>query len=211
MAGKQAAWALGSAWWPRFVPAHYAGRNLLSIVLALSPCAAIFFFSRATCLRLRLLNVCGGRFERRPLPRTPTGDPLSLLGGLRRPPAGDAPIIVTGAALGCVDPLALIGRGCGGFERRPAPAPPGRVFFMVCCHVGVAHVLRSCWLHCAHGRKRRWAPIGAHPSVQCGLKLHPAAYAVVDESDPCSPSSPGTPPGRHQVGTWLASEFSLPG
>lgn len=36
-----------------------------------------------------------GTLERRPLPRTPTGDPLSLLGGLRRPPA-DAPIIVAG-------------------------------------------------------------------------------------------------------------------
>ena len=165
-------------------PAHYAGRKpiaafLLCLPYRHAPPSSFSHGQRAyvttSIERLR------GTLERRPLPRTPTGDPLSLLGGLRRPPA-DAPITVAGLHWVVWPSHADWSWLRGASNVALPPAPPGRVFFMVCCHVGVAHVLGSYWLHCAHVRKRRWAPIGAHPSDKCGLKLHPAANAVIDKS-----------------------------
>ena len=90
------------------LPAHYAAREPIAAFLLRLPYRhappSSFSHGQRACVTA-LVDRLRGTFERRPLPRTPSGDPLSLLGGLRRPTA-DAPITVAGLHWGVWPPHA---------------------------------------------------------------------------------------------------------
>ena len=95
----------------------------LSIVLALSPCAAIFLFSRATCLRHCDDWSSAGDVRTSPTPPHPHGRPPFIVRGLAPSPSRRADNR-RGAAMGCVTPSRSLVVAAGGFERRPAPRAP---------------------------------------------------------------------------------------
>lgn len=79
-------------------PAHYAGRKPIAAFLLCLPyrhAPPPSFSHGQRAYVTTSIERQRGTLERCPLPRTPSGNPLSLLVGLRRPPA-DAPITVTG-------------------------------------------------------------------------------------------------------------------
>ena len=165
----------GQAQRPRWVSGQHGGRKPIAAFLLCLPYRhappSYFSHGQRACVTTSIERL-RGTLERRPLPRTPTGDPLPLLGGLAPSPpqradnhhgaaldcvatspslCGNLTFAVWQPHLGCVTPSRSLVVAAGGFERRPAPrAPWASVFHDLLPHGGgsrpwvVLAPLRSC-------------------------------------------------------------------